>query len=83
MAELGKPKWFHILGPKPGSKHQNGIIGPEPFTLGFFLDFRFFDVRKTKKKIQIFLGKQDFIRENGLRIRTQHSKITLESIFLS
>jgi hypothetical protein len=28
MAESGKPKWFHILGPKPSSKHQNGIIGP-------------------------------------------------------
>ncbi len=47
MAESGKPKWFHKLESKPSSKHQNGIIGPVQL-IGFFRDFRLFDVRKTK-----------------------------------
>jgi hypothetical protein len=47
MAESGKSKWFHKLVPKPTSKHQNGIIGPVQH-IGFFRDFRFLDVRKTK-----------------------------------
>jgi hypothetical protein len=32
---------------KPSSKHQNGIISPVQH-IGFFSDFRFLDVRKTK-----------------------------------
>jgi hypothetical protein len=35
MAESGKSKWFHKLGPKHSSKHQNGIIGPVQH-IGFF-----------------------------------------------
>ncbi len=127
MAESGKSKWFHKLGPKPSSKHLNGIIGPVQH-IRLFRDFRFLDVRKTKiaeksyvlnwtyrfhfdvlrqvwaliyettlifpirpsdkiLKFSItreyssfehqFPGKQDLIRENGLRIRTQRGQITL------
>jgi hypothetical protein len=44
MPESGKPRWFHKLGPKPSSKHQNGTIGPVEHII-VFRDFRFFDVR--------------------------------------
>jgi hypothetical protein len=47
MAKYGNPKWFHKLGPKPTSKHQNAIIGPVQH-IRLFRDFRFLDVRKTK-----------------------------------
>jgi hypothetical protein len=47
MTESGKSKWFHKLEPKSSSKYQYGIIGPVQHK-GFFHDFRFLDVRKTK-----------------------------------
>ncbi len=45
MAESGEPKWFHKLGPKPSSKHQNGIIGPAQH----IRLFPKIDVRTSKK----------------------------------
>ncbi len=47
MAELGKPKWFHKLEPKPSSKHQNGIIGPVQH-IRVFRDFNFSNIPKSK-----------------------------------
>ncbi len=125
MAESGKPKWFYKLGPKPTSKHQNGIIGPVEH-IRLFRDFSFSNIKKSKiaektyklywtydfdvlnqvwalvyetilifpirpsgkiLKFSItreyssfehqFPGKQDLIRENGLRIWTQRGQITL------
>jgi hypothetical protein len=47
MAELGKPKWFHKLEPKPTSKHPNGIIGPVQH-IRHFHDFGFSNIQKSK-----------------------------------
>jgi hypothetical protein len=47
MAESGKSNWFHKLGPKPTSKHRNGIIGLVEH-IRLFRDFKFLDVRKTE-----------------------------------
>ncbi len=47
MAESGKSKWFHKLGPKSTSKHQNGIIGPVEH-IRLFRDFSFSNIQKSK-----------------------------------
>jgi hypothetical protein len=47
MAELGKPKWFHKLGHKPSSKHQNAIIGPVQH-IRVLRDFSFSNIKKSK-----------------------------------
>jgi hypothetical protein len=51
MTESGKSKWFHKLGPKPSSKHQNGIIGlVEHIDFSAILVFRTSKNLKSRKK---------------------------------